>query len=173
MAAFALDAIWNPSGAARIGPGETMTIAARHLLRHVQGKAGIHVRSSSTPASIIPIAPPGGISSAGWNSSFTVPANWSRRPISVRATTQQDRCVCVCPQACITPSVSRPIFDIVLFQNRERIHVGPDQHDPLLAWAITCSAYQPGHARAIDAGPDVFHPNAVSRSWTNAAVLIS
>ena len=59
---------------------------------------------SSTPASIIPIAPPSP-SSAGWNMYFTVPRHWSRERASRSATARPMATCASCPQACITPAV--------------------------------------------------------------------
>ena len=42
--------------------------------------------SSNTPASIIGLAPPGGLSSHGWKQNLTVPAISARRSLSSLAT---------------------------------------------------------------------------------------
>ena len=50
----------------------------------------------------------------------------------------------------------RAVIDIVLFMNRQRIHVCPQQHDCVLARRWGRAADQTGHAGNCNAGADVF-----------------
>src|SRR5450759_2519762 len=99
-------------------------------------KAASTFGSPRTPSSIIRAAP-APPSSAGWNISFTVPANCDRRSIRSCAAPNSIAVWASCPHACITPGISeakgtpeRSSIGNASMSARSRTH-GPSPPSPL------------------------------------------
>ena len=61
------------------------------------------------------------------------------------------------PQACITPGFCRDVLRLDLFEDRQGIHIGPDEDHAILARAIASSPDQPRDAGSADPGANVLH----------------
>ena len=99
--------------------------------------------SSSAPASIIGSAPPGP-SSAGWNSSTTVPCSVARDALQYRAPRRAAwRCARRGRRRASCPAPASACLARVL-GDRQRVHVGAQPDDP----ARQRAAHDPDHARS-------------------------
>ena len=95
------------SGDAIIGPSFKCTSPSFKYPHKCAANAASTFGFSSTPSSIIGRAPPS-LSSAGWNTSFTLPCKLSFSSLSIIAAPKSPATWPSWPQACIIPS----IFDL-------------------------------------------------------------